>query len=404
MLSIMGLLSTILTVKNAWKSLISDPFKQLDKLFAEEDYKDIAELSRFFFEGKVPYGTIVNVPVIFSEYSHTYRPMTYMPTIAGQSSASAQRLGTYIKGTLSTKIEMFHPPVEIIPEVSVDGRTYRLGFLYPLDFNGFNYEPAFGSVEEAVEQGLPYFHVPESAKPVPLLYRRDASLISGNSYIIKARVAELPVVHWETIRGNLGNWSDIIYGRAFDLTSIRKSLCLLIDEAPTNAKDLFGHDLSCLPVHLFVEGHFEGLHKDEAKLFETICNCIPNIPSDGINRVPIHHFNYKGYEDFRSCVTTGNVRIVLRKPSVVGFYTMADIASSDNYRSTVTELKDVIRRLDRNMQNATAYKVKYHVDFVSDRRLIDLLGLIRVLTSQDLKEIFEKSPELGDIKKWLVGK
>ncbi len=123
MIDILAILTKSLTVKNAVKGLIIEPLQKVFSKLDEHDYADVIELSAFWKRGEVPYGTIVNLQGVFSEYSHTYLPHTYTAYIPVGVSHS---MDNPIVGRIGWRSEVFQPPVETVPEVDLDGKKIQI--------------------------------------------------------------------------------------------------------------------------------------------------------------------------------------------------------------------------------------------------------------------------------------
>ncbi|OEF99153.1 hypothetical protein BHF71_09980 [Vulcanibacillus modesticaldus] len=394
-------LSTFLTngllIKKVYKEVV-DMIKTIDDYLQEQDFEDVKELSSYFFSGKVPYGTIVNLQGRFSEYSHTYHPYTYMPTFPQK--IEHKKISPY-RGSIKFRFDLFQPPVETIPEINVEGKNYKIGFIYPNNFTGFIYEPAYKNYDEALQAGKPYLHLPDSAKPIPIIYKLDRPLNNGDIYIIKAKIIELPYEHLKVITRHLYRFPLNIYERAIDLfSSDKKSLCLLVDSEPTYIKETEQFSPEKFPMTFFIETHIEndGTIKDIEQL---IRNSIPDLAD---KKAPIKSTNYKGFEDYFGFFTNGNVYILYRRPSIIGFYVEVDPMNNLDYQEKISELHGKIRKFNRQLQNMTDRRIKLHVDFISDRRLINILGLQRVLESNELEKILKEYPEFIDTRNWLTKK
>lgn len=400
-LSFFTIISSVLTVKRALKELIVEPLKRLDKYSNEQEFEDVKELMHFFHDGRVPYGTLVNLEGTFSEYSHTYHPITYMPTIQVSTDSEHVKMFTY---KASSKFGLFQPPVETMPEIQFDGRNYRLGFIYPNDFEGFRYNSLFKSYEEAVKENLPYINIPDSAKPVPIIYRGDKTYSSGDKFIIKAKVIELPYEQINILAKHLDGFPGIAFSKVFDfLSTNKKSLCLLVDNETTTLKKKDIYSVESFPATFFIEGHLEQKNGD-LDLTDVLYNAIPNYIEPPIvnNGKKIYGINYKGFIDHSSLFTTGDVRIIFRKPFFIGFYIEIDLANSNNYKSCLEELKKTVRKFDQNVQYNTNRKAFFHVDFISDKKLINYLGLPRVLTGTQTLNLINQQPELAETREWLI--
>lgn len=74
----------------------------------------------------------------------------------------------------------------------------------------------------------------------------------------------------------------------------------------------------------------------------------------------------------------------------------------DIYGARISELSSTIKEFDRNIQRSSDYKAKFHVNFISDKRLISMMHLPRVLESSEIKLVINENPQFQGTRDWLV--
>jgi hypothetical protein len=406
---IIAILTKLFAVKNAVKGLIIEPLNKFNAYLDEHDYHDVKELSFFWKQGKIPYGTIVNIEGLFSEFSHTFMPHTYTSYIPVSVSHT---MDNAMVGRVGWKSSLFQPPVETLPEVNYDGRRYKLGFIYPHDFSGFMYETKFKNVQEAINQNDSFLHIPESAKPIPIIYRSDETMNTGDIYNLKAKVIELPLDKLSIVTNLFESIIDPIHDRSINLLSpTQKTICLLVDKEPTNFKRKEQYSPDFFPMSFYVEGHIS-YDKEIENSLNLIESAIPNLadkkaPFNSLSFTDSHVYIKQASDrvgdpsERTAFLTTGEVRILLREPNIIGFYVPIDI-DKEIYGARITELSSSIRAFDRNIQRRSNYKAKFHVNFISDKRLISMMNLPRVLDSNEINKVINDNPDFQGTKDWLT--
>ncbi|MHB1393466.1 MAG: hypothetical protein ACYCYE_10405 [Clostridia bacterium] len=408
-MNIVTILTTLFATKNAIKGLIIEPLKRIDSYAGEQDYQDVKELSYFWKQEKVPYGTIVNIEGIFSEYSHTFMPHTFTPYIPVNVSHS---MDSATVGRIGWKSALFQPPVETIPEVEFDGKNFRLGFLYPHGFSGFTYEAKYNSLQEAINLNDSFLHIPETAKPIPIIYKSDGVMNTGVKYKIKAKVIEIPYANLALITDSLGGLLAPIHELSINLLSpTQKTLCLLVNQESTHFKQMDTYSNDAFPMSFYVEGHI-GYSGVLDNIYELIDNAVPNkadirAPFNSLSFTDSNVYIKKALDRVGDLsertvfLTTGEVRILFREPGIIGFYVPLGIDNSI-YKNRVNDLALSIKNFDRIIQSSTNYKAKFYVDFISDKRLISLMNLPRVLQSKEIQKVVSDNTDFQDTRTWLT--
>ncbi len=316
-----------------------------------------------------------------------------------------------IVGRVGWKSALFQPPVETTPEVTFDGRRFKLGFIYPNDFSGFKYESKFKHIQEAINQKESFLHIPESAKPIPIIYRSEKTMNTGDIYSMKAQVIEMPMDKLALIT-NFGGYIEPIYERSINLLSpTQRTICLLVDKEPTNLKRKDQYSPESFPFSFYVEGHVS-YAKELANRLEIINNAVPNLAD---RRAPFNSLSFTDTHIYikhasdrlgdpterTAFLTKGDTRILFREPNIIGFYVPVDM-DKDIYGARISELSSTIKEFDRNIQRSSDYKAKFHVNFISDKRLISMMHLPRVLESSEIKLVINENPQFQGTRDWLV--
>jgi hypothetical protein len=290
-------------------------------------------------------------------------------------------------------------------------KKYKLGCIYPNNFSGFKYESRYKNITEAREDNRPFLHIPDSAKPLPIIYRSHSSMNTGDLYNIKAQIIELPLSNYNIILNSLEGLLAPVHELSINLMSpTQKTLCLLVDQEPTKLKKVDTFSPEFFPMSFFVEGHVS-CSIECKNLLEIIDKSVPNLadrraPINSLSFTDSHVYIKKASDGVNdpsertAYLTTGDVRILFREPNIIGFYVPADIDKLI-YRDQISALRTSIRKFDRNIQYNTNYKCKFHVDFISDKRMINLLNLPRVLESSEIQEIIKQNPDFEETREWL---
>lgn len=390
--SVLEYLGYGLSLKQGWRELVNG-IKWLDNWSSEGIFSDVDELTRAFRDGIFQDGAIIHVQGIFSEYTHSYRPYTYTPSIPSKPTITENNGHTTIS---ADKYDIFQPPVEAFPEIQINGKTLSLGFLYPVEFQGFAYKPVSNSMTTSflVGSNQPLsVVVPESAQPVPILYEPLSGLHTGEYCEAKAQVIPLPMELLLSISDKLGDWWEVFFRRITLLDRpTQKSMCLATLGNGTKLRRLEG-TLESIPMSIYVEGIVDP-PQEGIDTFSVVANAIPDRPKTrwGTGMAV-------GGDGITSIVTSRNIRCVYREPGVLGLYLSIDLVNG--YQESIIELKDFVRLFDKQLQKSTDYKSKFYVTFISDKRLVPLLGLPRFMVGGHFNDMLAKHPELRSAYHWL---
>jgi hypothetical protein len=302
----------------------------------------------------------------FSEYAHTFRPLSYSDLRPGQLDKNdtwdTQR-DEYVTH-FQIHNEFTPLPIQSFRSVGTTLGDYRFGFLYPQDFNGFIY---------------PENSIPENAKPIPVIYESSFASCLGSNVDFTAEIIDLPdrsIAAFKNLQHiGMSLFSNVCAPYNLD----RVNLCLKV-----NGKDtVINRDrpmVRQIKGSLYAEGHFEGIEGVKDLPF-MLSNIIPG----GEPQI----FAYQQQGDNCYFTNTGKVRVSFREPNIISCYINSNLNSENDFAADIEEMRSFLEQVNQSLQIVVTYinpkaRPQFYLDFLFDYSRQFLYQQAGVLASQKL--------------------
>lgn len=340
----------------------------------KRSFYDIDEIFPEIIKGNINFGDTIECGGFLSKYSQTFKPMSFVPSLAGKANEKIKSK-KIVDGKLMGKAQLevswqrLQAPIKILPSIN----NLQLCFLYRENFDTFIYP-----VEK--ENGEEEIIVPEKGRPIPVLININENSHAIDKFVeMKAKIISIPS---EWIKMLQGIYDDLLIKHNcnyFNPYSEKSSfICLTLLNENTNL-NVIKDSPSDVMAQVFAEIHVEGLENYEDEQKKIVFNSIPERASKGINVITI-----EGYNAF-PFITKGSIRVVFKKPNIIGLYTEINLFNNKNYFETISDLHHYSRKLSRNIQNISeeviGKRLKTKTDFVFDptkAHLFDSRGILNI--------------------------
>ncbi|MDA2309940.1 hypothetical protein [Bacillus cereus group sp. MYBK35-2] len=320
-----------------------------------EDRKQISESLK---SNKLQYNDFVKTEGILIDYTHLYRPITYINALAYQPKPSP----LYPNQIPLLEYEPFQLPISKIPYYSLsDNEEIGLAFLYPVTFSSFIY-PAEGGLffststthgERIID---PNFSIPEYAKPIPVILSRND--LVNNRFKRVELTGQISVIS-EKLQNHLlaNSFSTMVFSEI--INPLGPSFCLDITKNKSQIKPMNHareHLRSCTS-SIYFECHIEGRENcPELSLEVIIRECFPSNQHSGTS---------SRIGDIHQMVSSSSIRFVAREPNFLGFYRVCDLAQPAYFEAQFKELRKTVFEFEKNLQKLDK-GLTLHIDFMFD--------------------------------------
>ncbi|MDD4909502.1 MAG: hypothetical protein PHR44_02290 [Candidatus Omnitrophica bacterium] len=286
--------------------------------------KDFKELIAKLENETLQDGAIVTLDGYFSNYAQMYFPLTYMPSIPSvakiEEIEEAHQITEDIiiprvKGNLQFSFKSFQLPIENIPVLNIENRQWKIGFLYPKEFSGFNFEEDKTPEKNKLRELR--LKIPSSATPVLVLYDNSVySQFTESDVIITAQVAVLDKALVDEFGCCLGDLQYLLQRNSF----FRKkedtnALCLILNKFTGGIKNSVKREVEGT---LLLEAYFrKEMHVTE----QGLSKALPNAPGG------LRIANYPPYAQagYGASIPTNKVNFVLRQPLTFSILTNSSV-------------------------------------------------------------------------------
>lgn len=334
-------------------SEIKDLYQKLTTISV--DSRD--DLISGFAASKIDYKDHIKITGKLIDFAHLYKPKSYINSIDVEGdSSNGDDFGELI---LSMSWKPFQLPVSKIPAVETESGLLCLSFLYPTTFQSFIYDGINGFVGGPLDR--PTFKVPESAKPIPILLRKeDAVRFQFKTVEIVGQVLPLSDELFQKFISN--PFSSMVFSDIVNpFNTQMPSLSLNATTNKSYIKELHKADkLESCQASIFMETHIEG------QVTEKLLAKIPDVASLALT-------NRKGqysetddpsirHEPILQYNTGTKVNVIHKMPNTIGFYIEGNLQNIDqDYKQFLSTFNRFSQGLHDRVPNLTL-----HVDFMHD--------------------------------------
>lgn len=373
----------------------------------KREFASPRELADAFFKGDINYGDVVKCRAFISRYGQTYKPVTYMPTIAGPATERITghkivhgKLQTEVQ--LETKFQAYQLPVEILPPVELDGRSKaNCCYMYDPGFFGFNFHSDPGKERLLKEKGkvADTLMLPMEARPIPIVMPVNKfHKFTEMEVIVKGVIQQMPT----SLGSRLIELYDASGRELFSLCSRpdipdRSLLCLSLMDEHADITKIEPNAERRVDGSMFMEMHLS--YKSPAKLSEgDITMYLPN-------SLGIKGMGYASYPGHTTYLTRGNIRVVGLGGQAFSIFTDVCLNDVADYKKKFEGLRNYYSVLCHNITQTAKKKgvdIEICPDFVFDYSKRQLFNSGNILNSSEVKSV-AVGPVIRQTISWLNG-
>ncbi|MDA2382118.1 hypothetical protein PDN41_09980 [Bacillus cereus] len=351
------------------------------------------EISQALKDGKLQFNDFVKTEGILIDYTHLYKPITYINALAYEK----KRPSMQSQLIFSCDYEPFQLPISKIPYYSITkSDTVGLAFLYPTTFSSFVY-PAERGIRVSTSQVEgertidPNFSIPEYAKPIPVIVDRNE--LVNNRFKRVEITGQISVIS-DALQNNLlsNNFSTMVFSEI--INPLAPSFCLDITKNKSQIKRVkhAREYLRTCNSSIYFECHIEGRENcPELPLEQIVMQCFPKSQHNG---------GMAGTGEFHQIIPHSKIRFVAREPNFLGFYRVCDLAQPSYFESQFKELRKTVFEFEKNLQKLDK-GLSLHIDFMFDYAYKNTLKT-DLLDGEVIQNI-QSNESLKETISWLKG-
>lgn len=309
-------------------------------------YYDLDEIMKNVEMGNINIGETINCAGFLSEYSQTFKPMSY---ISLYSNSSPAKMNGYnydsnsnsLKANYEMKVKAESLQIPII-KFPVN-KEQKLLFLYPEQFSSFvNPVKRINNKDKII--------ISKHSKPIPLV--ADKSIIKD--YINKQVEMNVKVIilpnNWKARIEN--NYNDDLYDYNSNFINLISEKCKFIALYLEDNRSITtaGYPIpNNAEAEIFSELYVEGLENfEEKKKLNLISSILPDLASDKIRIMKFGNIDYNGCSSY---LTTGDIKVIYKKPNIIGLYNKVPIFNNIKRLDGIHNLNKYSINISRNLRN-----------------------------------------------------
>lgn len=367
---------------------------------------DLNEIMKEYSIGQISHGDLIEVEGYLLRYGQIFKPYTHIYGMFGECKKGKSEK-TLINGKIMTynsmnfETKLFYPPVQKIPNFD----SYGCAFLYPESFKGFTYE---ANTNKATSKEKPII-INDSTKPMFIIYDHiKYEKFINKKVVLKAKVIKLPFDLARELNGVFDSSIKDICSNYIDLHSEDNNfLCLLLAGEDTSAYIENNNIEIPIKAPLYLEANLNGFDKvSESKRANFVQSLLRNVPQRIDANFPITVANTDNNIG-KAFISTDDINIVYRDPSVIGFYTTTELFNPEYYKGKLETLSKVYNNFSidyRNKMNKNfGQKDEVSMNFIFDYEKIPLFDERGILYPSEINNVMNYD-NTKYIQTWLQGK
>lgn len=402
--SFLKLLKDHLWIYYAFKKLLKEAPELKNMLRGKRTFYDISEIRDEFQRGSLNIGDLVTCEGFLSNYSQTFKPLTFRSIISG--SLKEKRQFKMVDGKvipvpqkiiLEADYIPFQMPISNIPSLFTPSGLIKCCFLYPLNFDSFVFSRSQKKASESYDKDV--LEIPDSSKPIVVIL--DASKYGSfldKKVEIRGQLQEAPRdiidlldhLYDPTVR-------EILMNSYFPFEERTSFICLSTFH-PESQINLIDEKLESLKGVLFTEYHAENIRNIE--IFQTIVGkAVPFLSDDysfGLTLPGTKVFDYPNRSE---------VKFLFREPNIFGFYIQVNLFNPAEFNTKLALFRDFIKKFSRELKEQSRKEmgaaVELKMDFVFDYSKKYLLDPRGALNSEEIEKIAQADKDIKETVEWL---
>ena len=366
------------------------------------NYYDINAVFDEIESDSIKIGDIISLTGLFIKYGQVFKPYTYTSLMFYDAVSTGGRMFVDKNAQITLRDRSFQPPIQAIPPYNDIG----CAFLYDQRFTTFISKKNHDE-NTFPDKDKPLIIDPYS-KPMLVLYDiKNHSKFINREVDLRGKLIQIPKEIIYNLTGIYDNTiSEICSNFYRPFREDTNFICISLLGEESKIRDIGSLGLENLCAPLFVETQLEGIETINAnERANFIAHLLPNIlpkvaPGFNISSISLKEFDAVSY------ITSGNINIIYKEPSIIGFYSEVLLFNEDEYRQNIIDYSTYIRNfaIDFNKAMKVIHGVKsasMKLNFLYDYQKQSIFDDRGVLYSVDANMLSKQDELMRYVQEWL---